>query len=122
MKTKTEQPTDAAPKVRPSRWRIALHLWAGVCLKAAADVSGMLKARGGSSVEEAQAAATGAVIVTVLLYAVGYYLSYQLASTLDRTGLTPSKRKAILIALPFAYFALAVILGGTVGILAGTAQ
>src|SRR4051812_19997921 len=104
--TKTEQPTDAAPKVRPSRWRIALHLWAGVCLKAAADVSGMLKGHGGLSVAEAQALATAAAIITIVLILVGYYLSYQLASALDRTGLTLSKKKAILIALPFAYFAL----------------
>lgn len=117
-----EQSTDAAPQVRPSRWRIALHLWAGVCLKAAADVSGVLKAQGGRSVEEAQAAATAAIVITLLLYAVGYYLSYQLASALDRTSLTPSKRKAILIALPFAYFALAILLGGTVGLVAGTAR
>jgi NhaP-type Na+/H+ or K+/H+ antiporter len=63
-----------------------------------------------------------AVVITLLLYAVGYYLSYQLASALDRTSLTPSKRKAILIALPFAYFALAILLGGTVGLDAGTAR
>lgn len=117
-----EPTTDAAPRVRPSRWRFALHLWAGVCLKAAADVSGVLKGQGGRSVEEAQAAATAAVVITLLIYAAGYYLSYHLASALDKTSLSPAKRKAISIALPFAYFAFAILLGGTVGLVAGTAR
>lgn len=118
-----EQSTETgAAQVRPSRWRIGLHLWAGVCLKAAADVSGLLKSRGGGSVEEASAAVTGAVVVTLVLYGVGYYLSHQLASALDRTSLAPSKRKAILIALPIVYFVLAILLGGTVGLIAGTAE
>jgi hypothetical protein len=116
------EPSQAQAPVRRSNLRFVLHLWAGICLKAAADVSGIFAVRGGQSVESASATATGAGLVAVLLIVVGYYLSHQLVSALDKSSLAPKIRKGILIGLPFAYFVGAILLGGTVGLIAGTAR
>lgn len=99
-----------------------MHLWAGICLKAAADVSGVFAFRAGRNVESASAAATGAGLTALLLIITGYYLSHQLIAALDKSSLRPGVRRAIFIALPFAYFAGAIVVGGTVGLIAGTSR
>ncbi len=117
----TEQSQTQRP-VRRSSLRLVLHLWGGICLKAAADVSGVFAVRGGRDVESASAAASGAALATVLLIITGYYLSYQLVSALDKSSLSPRQRKTILILLPIAYFVGAILLGGMVDLMTGTAR
>ena len=69
------EPSQVQSPIKRSRLRLALHLWGGVCLKAAADVSQIFAVRGGRDLESASAAAAGAGLAAVLLIVAGYYLS-----------------------------------------------
>ena len=120
--TTPPEPSQVQTSISRSRWRFALHCWGGVCAKAAADVSGILKVRGGRDVESASAVALGAGFAAALLLIAGYYLSYQLVSALDKSSLSPRNKKTILILLPIAYLVGAILLGGMVGLVTGTAR
>jgi hypothetical protein len=91
-----------------------------MCLKVAADVSKLFDAIGSGrgDIESASAAAIAAGLITVLLMLAGYYLSLQLVSVLDKAPLAPSVRKTVLVLLPIAYFAGAILLGATAALLA----
>lgn len=126
--TKAESSEPKAPTKR-SYLRFALHLWGGVCLKAAADVSGLIgvvsgliAVHGGTTIESAGAAALTAGLIAGLLILAGYYLSHRLVVALDNAPLSPKQKKTLLILLPIAYFIGAIVLGGTVGLITGTAR
>lgn len=112
--------SEAETPVTRSRLRLGLHLWGGICVKAAADVSGLVVVRGSGDVDSALAAAVAAGLIAVLLILAGYYLSYQLVAALDRTSIAPQAKKTILILLPVAYFVGAILVGGVAGLLAGS--
>lgn len=105
--------------VKQSGLRFVLHLWGGVCLKAAADVSGLVVVRGASDVESASRAATAAALITVLLILVGYFISHRLVAALDTASFAPKFRTTIMILLPIAYFVGAILIGGVAGLFAG---
>lgn len=113
------RPPEVQTPVKRSRLRLALHLWGGVCIKAAADISGLVVVRGGSDVESALSAAVAAGLIAVLLFLVGYYLSHQLVAVLDRASIAPKVKKTTMILLPIAYSVGAIVVGGVAGFLAG---
>lgn len=108
------------PQVRHSRWRLILHIWGGICLQAAVSASNLFKRQGGSTLQEASVNAHVAGGAAILSLVVGYLLSRQLGRILDRISLSPAKRKAIFIGLPFAYFALSFLLFATVSLISGS--
>lgn len=97
--------------VRHPRLRLALHMWGGVCVKAGADVSGLLK-RSASYVDAPFVWAATAGLIAVLLIVTGYYLSKLLVSALDKASITPRQKRTVSILLPFVYFVVAILLGG----------
>jgi hypothetical protein len=111
--------TEVQTPVKPSRLRVALHVWGGVSMKVAADVSGLVVIRGESDVESARAAAAAAGLIAALLVLAGYYLSYRLVSSLDKAVIAPKVKRMIMVFLPFAYLAAAIVIGGIAGLFAG---
>lgn len=94
-----------------SKLRFLLHLWAGICLKAAADSGGVfsqLARLSSGDHESALQVATFSTVLSVMIIGVGYFLSHRAVSALDGTTFTAESRKIVLIILPFLYFTVTI--------------
>ena len=112
--TEGEATSPKEKEEKPSRWWMLYHFWAGICLKAYVDVSGLSKivlgAPGGADPASASGYAGTAAILSVGAVALGYFLSKSLIKIIDG-GTMANKGKIILkTILPIAYFAGAIFL------------
>lgn len=104
---------------KESRWWIAYHLWAGVCLKAYTDASGLSKnilgTLRGSDVSSVSNYAGGAAIIAVGAVALGYFLSRVLINTVNNSALSKAGKIIVKSILPVVYFVGAVLLAMITG-------
>lgn len=101
-------------KKKPSRLRLLLHLWGGICLNAFAETSGLSKAildpLKGFDPTSASRYATAAGLLTVGIVVAGYFLSSSLVRVIDSISLSQKGRVIIKGALPIAYIIGVVLL------------
>jgi len=99
---------------KPSRWWMLYHFWAGICLKAYVDVSGLSKyvlgAPGGADPSSASSYAGSAAILAVGVVVLGYFLSKSLINIIDGSAMENKVKMILKTILPIAYFAGAVFL------------
>ena len=116
-------PVHASENPKPSRWWAAYHFWAGLCLNQTATLSGvysklLTKPWLKSVTLESSAAAkdrvenAAAIITTIAMFAVvwiGYVLSKQLLSAIDRGKDSPRAKRTVKWVLPIAYYIVSLI-------------
>ena len=105
------------PKIqeqKTSRWWMLYHFWAGICLKAYVDVSGLsqyvLGNPSGSDPSSASSYAGSAALLAVGAVALGYVLSKSLIKAINGANMANKAKIYIKFILPIVYFASAVLL------------
>ncbi len=113
--TEGEATSPIEKEKKPSRWWMLYHFWAGICLKAYVEVSGLSKfilgSLGGADPASASSYAGTAAILAVGAVALGYFLSKSLIKIIDGGTMNNNKGKIVLkTILPIIYFLGAVFL------------
>ena len=114
-----ESPVQIGEEKKESRWWVAYHLWAGVCLKAYTDASGLSKnilgTLRGSDVSSASNYAVGAAIIAVGAFALGYFLSKVIIKAVNNSALPKTGKIIVKSILPVVYIVGAVLLAMITG-------
>jgi len=113
----------ASQEVKPSRWWAVYHVWAGICLNQTATLSGVysklltepwlksvtLESSAASKDHAEDAAAVMSTFAMLVVIWIGYVLSKQLLSAIDRGKDSHRAKRTVKWALPIAYYFVSLI-------------
>jgi S1-C subfamily serine protease/cytochrome c-type biogenesis protein CcmH/NrfG len=126
---------EASQDVKPSRWWVVYHVWAGICLNQVATLSGFYsKLLPRPWLESVTLESTEAfkdsvatkitffgTVIMLVLVGIGYVASKSLLAAIDRGKDSPRKKRAVKWVLPIAYPVVAGLAASWIGPFVDTA-